>query len=220
MCGPWAEESKENSAIANSPFHPFLPLSPPAWQGEEQPRIAESICRWITLFGREGEQSLVCAVCLEISESLGVCRLCSCPAEGQTSSALLLFPFVLLELLWFCCHSFPHCRELAMSLLNVLSTLNRALCSRVWNAHWVSKAFGFFAPILSEHFLCISSISSVTLHFPHWICGCFIVWLTFLSTVGLFFQFSFRSQLPVGWSRNGVCPSPTILRQILIFLHV
>lgn len=218
MCGPWAEESKENSAIANSPFHPFLPLSPPAWQGEEQPRIGESICRWITLFGREGEQSLVCAVCLEISENLGVCRLCSCPAEGQTSSAVLLFPFVLLELLCFCCHSFPHCRELAMSLLNVLSTLNRALCSRVWNAHWVSKAFGVFCPhsfwAFSVHLFylkCHSAFSPLDL----WLLYCVA---HFLKHCG--FVFSVFLQESVGWSRNGVCPSPTILRQILISLHV
>lgn len=151
-----AEERKENSALAVSPFHPFLPLSPPAWQGEEHSWwLQKSICRLITLLlrgqwpclGGKGKKSLVWAVCLRISETPNVCRLCWCLAEGQTSSILLLSHFVLLELLcFFCCHSFLHCRELGMSLLNVLSTLNRALCSRVWNAHWGSKAFGVFCP--------------------------------------------------------------------------
>lgn len=111
--GPGAarsEESKENSALAVSPFHPFLPLSPPAWQGEEHPWwLQKSICRLITLLlrgqwpclGGKGKKSLVWAVCLWISETPNVCRLCWCLAEGQTSSILLLSHFVLLELLWF-----------------------------------------------------------------------------------------------------------------------
>lgn len=79
----------------------------------------------------------------------------------------------------------------------------------------LAKPLGFFAPILSEHF-CASCLSrSVTLHFPHWICGYFIVYFTFLTTVGLAFIFSFplsfSSQLPVICSRKEACPKPIIL---------
>lgn len=93
----------------------------------------------------------------------------------------------------------------AVALLSFISSLwgaqNQLVkCSQYLTGHsatafemltGLAKPLGFFAPILSEHFLYISPISSVTLHFPHWICGYFIVCFTFLTTVGLGFGLFF-----------------------------
>lgn len=99
--------------------------------------------------------------------------------------------FVQLLLLFLCSHSFLHNAELRVSTLNALSILNRALCKHFKYAHRAREAslvfLGFFAPILSEHFLCIQPISCVTLHFPCQICVYFIVRFTFFYIFLFFF---------------------------------
>lgn len=137
-----AEEAKENSALANSPFL-SLPTSVPsslAGRGtslaiaEKHLQISNPLSkRAMTLFGWEGRGRKAwfeLCVCKSVRPSVSASSvdvlqkdkhhlLCCSPTLSCRSCCV------------FCCHSFLHCRELGKSLLNVLSTLNRALCSRV-----------------------------------------------------------------------------------------
>lgn len=120
--------------------------------------------------------------------------------------------FVQLQLPSLCSHSCLHYGELRISVLNALSTLNRALCKHFRYAHRARKAsvgFFFLPPILSEPFLCILPISCVTLHFPCQIPGYFIVGFTFFLK---FFQ-----QLLAICSRNQACTKTMVLMQQPIY---
>jgi len=80
-----------------------------------------------------------------------------------------------------------------MNLLNALSTLNRALCSRFSNAYWVSKAFGVLLPPFFLSIFCASRPSPVSLCiFPTGSATallCLSLSLTTMGLVGLAFFF-------------------------------